>query len=241
MPPGSAVRLRVVGDHNPAYPSHRELDAALGLLPAGTTGAWLGTDDPGVRDLTGVDGLWIAPGSPYRDDEAVLAVIGAARTGGVPLLATCGGFQYAALEYARHVAGIPTAVHAEVEPGAPDAVIAPLACSLVGQVRTVRAVPGTRLAAIVGTAPFPGTHFCSFGLAPAFLARLEAAGLVIDAHAPDAGVEGFELPGHPFFQATLFQPQVGASRGGPLHPLLLAFVEAARTASVGVGQGASAR
>ena len=37
-----------------------------------------------------------------------------------------------------------------------------------------------------------------------------------------------ELPGHPFFVATLFQPQVGALAGRPLHPLVTAFVEAAR-------------
>ena len=51
---------------------------------------------------------------------------------------------------------------------------------------------------------------------------------MICAHAPDAGVEGIELPGHPFLVATLFQPQVGASRGGPLHPLIAALLQAAR-------------
>ena len=34
--------------------------------------------------------------------------------------------------------------------------------------------------------------------------------LVVTARAEDAGVEGFELPRHPFYQATLFQPQIGA-------------------------------
>ena len=49
------------------------------------------------------------------------------------------------------------------------------------------------------------------------------------AHALDAfdGVEGIELPGHPFFVATLFQPQIGALSGAPLHPLIAAFAEAA--------------
>jgi CTP synthase (UTP-ammonia lyase) len=54
--------------------------------------------------------------------------------------------------------------------------------------------------------------------------------VVISAHAPDAGVEGIELPGHPFFVATLFQPQVGALAGRPLHPLIAAFLETARAA-----------
>jgi CTP synthase (UTP-ammonia lyase) len=51
--------------------------------------------------------------------------------------------------------------------------------------------------------------------------------VVVGAHAPDAGVEGIELPGHPFFVATLFQPQVGALAGRPLHPLIGALLDAA--------------
>jgi CTP synthase (UTP-ammonia lyase) len=35
------------------------------------------------------------------------------------------------------------------------------------------------------------------------------------------------VPDHPFFLATLFQPQVGAARGAPLHPVIRAFVAAA--------------
>jgi CTP synthase (UTP-ammonia lyase) len=65
-------------------------------------------------------------------------------------------------------------------------------------------------------------------VAEAFVQRLEAAGVVVSARAPDAGVEGIELPGHPFFVATLFQPQVGALAGRPLHPLIGAFIEACR-------------
>ena len=50
---------------------------------------------------------------------------------------------------------------------------------------------------------------------------------MISAHAEDAGVEAFELPDHPFYVATLFQPQVGSSERGALHPLLTALVQAA--------------
>ena len=51
--------------------------------------------------------------------------------------------------------------------------------------------------------------------------------MVISAHAPGAGVEGIELPDHPFFVATAFQPQVGSSDSGELHPLLRAWLQAA--------------
>jgi CTP synthase (UTP-ammonia lyase) len=89
-------------------------------------------------------------------------------------------------------------------------------------------VPETRLATLCGGEPFTGFHWCNYGLAEGAIERLTAAGLVVDAHADDAGVEGFELPGHPFYVATLFQPQVGSSTSSTLHPLLHALIDAAR-------------
>jgi CTP synthase (UTP-ammonia lyase) len=55
---------------------------------------------------------------------------------------------------------------------------------------------------------------------------LSARGLIISARADDAGVEAVELPAHPFFLATLFQPQIGALSGQPLHPVISAIVAA---------------
>ena len=218
------TRIALLGDRDPGKVTHRALDAAIGAARPGG-GARLGRHRRGRRaGARGYDGLWVAPGTPYRDDAAVLAAIRDARDRGTPFLATCGGFQYAVLALLGD-----GAAHAELDPGAADPAIAPLACSLIGQTRDVTCVPGTRLAAICGSAPFPGFHFCSFGLSGAHVARLEAAGAVIAAHAPDAGVEGFELPGHPFFVATLFQPQMSALEDGTLHPLVRAFAaEAAR-------------
>jgi CTP synthase (UTP-ammonia lyase) len=207
-------RIALVGDHNPEYPTHRALDATG--LP------WMATD---AIDLDGVDGVWLAPGTPYRDEAAVYDLIRHVRESGLPFLGTCGGFQYALVEFARNAAGVAGAAHAETEPEADDPVVAELSCSLVGERRTVTCVPGTRLAAICGEAPFEGFHWCNYGLRPGWVERLEAAGLVVSATADDAGVEGVELPGdaHPFFVATLFQPQMA----GPDHPLIRAFCEAA--------------
>jgi GrpB-like predicted nucleotidyltransferase (UPF0157 family) len=129
------------------------------------------------------------------------------------------------VEYARNVAGIEDAAHAEQHPGAAHAVAVPLACSLVGEWREVRTVPGTQAARLCGPGPLPGYHLCSYGLAVEYEPVLEAAGLVVAGRAPDAGVEIVELPGHPFFMASLFQPQVGAE-GEALHGLIRAFAGA---------------
>ncbi|HTE59270.1 MAG TPA: gamma-glutamyl-gamma-aminobutyrate hydrolase family protein, partial [Solirubrobacteraceae bacterium] len=220
-------RIALLGDKDLGYVTQRALEAAVAQLPPGVEADWVGTDTPQARALEAFDGVWMLPGTPYRDDDAALAAIEWALDSGTPLLGTCGGFQYAVLALARRMAGIADAAHAEVAPEAEAAVVAPLACSLIGEEREVTCVPGTRLAAICGTAPFTGFHWCSYGLAGGFVERLEAAGVVVSAHAADAGVEGIELPDHPFFVATLFQPQIGALSGAPLHPLIAAFAEEA--------------
>ena len=223
------VRIAVLGDRNTNYLTHRELDAALARFPDWARPKWVATDSPEAVDHQAFDGLWVVPGSPFRDDAAVYTAIGHARETGLPFLGTCAGFQYAVVEFAREVAGL-DAGHAETSPHAGTLVVAPLACSLVGEERTVACEPGTRLASICGTKPFTGFHWCGYGLAREHEDTLASAGLVPAARAEDAGVEGVELPGHPFFLATLFQPQVGASNGtATLHPLILAFLDAARS------------
>jgi CTP synthase (UTP-ammonia lyase) len=77
---------------------------------------------------------------------------------------------------------------------------------------------------LCGNAPFVGFHWCNYGLASAFVDRLTEYGLVIAAHADDAGVEAVELRNHRFFLATLFQPQIGSVAGKPLHPVIEAFL-----------------
>ena len=51
----------------------------------------------------------------------------------VPFLGTCGGFQYALIEFARNLGGIRAAAHQESASDAVHLVITRLACSLVEQ------------------------------------------------------------------------------------------------------------
>jgi CTP synthase (UTP-ammonia lyase) len=179
--------IAALGDRNTGYLTHREIDATIALAPEIR---WVATDDARIDAF---DGVWVLPGTPYRDEEAVLAAIRFAREQGMPILGTCGGFQHMALEYARNALGIAGAAHAETDPDGETLVVE----------------------------PFTGFHFCSYGLA----APLE--GLVVAAHAEDAGIEALELPDHPFYMATLFQPQVGTSETGAVHPLVRALLSAA--------------
>lgn len=222
------MRLLVLGDRDPQFLSHREIDATLALLRArGVDAGWVGTDTAQARDPDGFDAVWLLPGTPYRDDAAAYAAIRHCLATGMPFLGTCGGFQYACVELARSRAGVADAAHAESHPEGGTLVVQPLACSLYGERRTVTPVAGTRLADICGPEPFDGFHFCGYGVSPEWGERLAAGGVVISATAPDAGVEGIELPDHPFFLATAFQPQVGSAESGEVAPLIAALVAAA--------------
>ena len=216
----------VLGDRNAGSVTHRELDAAIKLLPNGVTARWVGTDTPDAMRTSQADAVWAVSGSRYRNDAAVYSAIKSARTSGQAFLGTCASFQYAVVEFARNVAGIADAGHAETTPDGSNLVVGRLACSLIGQERNVTAIPGTRMHDLCGSAPFVGFHWCNYGLAPAYADRLAERGLVIAARADDAGVEAVELRNHPFFLATLFQPQIGSIAGQPLHPVIEAFVAA---------------
>jgi CTP synthase (UTP-ammonia lyase) len=177
-------------------------------------------------------------GGPYRSDATVFAAIDHCIGSGKPFLGTCSGFQYACLALARRQ-GI-DAVHAELDPEAENPLIGALACTLYGEERLVVPVRGSRLAAICGLDPFPGYHYCGFGLAPEHEPTIERAGVLISARADDAGAEAIELLNHPFFLATAFQPQVGSSATGVLHPLLIALLDHARASSGDRTLGSSA-
>jgi CTP synthase (UTP-ammonia lyase) len=220
------MRIVVLGDRDPQFLTHREIDATLPLFE----GVWTPTDSSDARDLDDADGVWLLPGTPYRDDDAAYAAVAHCLDTGTPFLGTCGGFQYACVELARR-SGVAAAAHADTSPDADELVVAPLACSLYGEEREVRPVAGTRLASIVGEEPFLGFHFCGLGLADAYIAAVERAGAVVSARGDDSPVEAIELPDHPFFIGTAFQPQVGVSDTGRLPPLLEAFVRAAMPAS----------
>lgn len=234
-PPVSAVRLALVGDRSDEVIAHRAIPRALELAGAalGTELMWTWVHTTAIHraasDLADFDAVWVVPASPYANLAGALDAIRFARETGRPFLGTCGGFQHALLELARDVAGVPAAGHAEIQPDAPELVVTPLACGLVEQSGDITFTPGSRLYAIFGGRPTREGYYCRYGLNPAWQARLEAAGLRFTGFDPGGEVRAAELPAHPFFIGTLFQPERSALRG-ERHPLIRAFVEAAAAA-----------
>ena len=228
----SSARIALVGDHNPSVPAHRGIPRALGLAreaeAVGCEWTWLDT-----LTLTGdvaaivapFSGVWCVPASPYLNTAGAIAAIRSAREAGIPFLGTCGGFQHALLEYAEAVWRMPAPAHAELDPDASEPLITPLACGLVEADGTIRFEPGSRLAAIYGVAEIVETYHCRYGLSPACAPRLANDPLRVSARDLAGDVRAVELDGHPFFMATLYQPE-RSGLAGRVHPLIRAFVAA---------------
>jgi len=134
--------------------------------------------------------------------------------------------QYAVVEFFRNVIGLREASHAETDGVHAHNVVTPLACSLYGQEARMQPVPGSRFARWLNGETFVGMHYCNYSPHADRIAELVRAGMSVEATRDDGGVEVLVLANHPFFVLSLFQPQIGALAGLPLHPLLREFVGA---------------
>lgn len=224
-------RLALVGDYNEQVVAHRAIPAALKLardnLGVALEWEWIGTDTitDVAQELAGYSGVWCVPASPYKSMTGALAAIRYARESGRPLLGTCGGFQHALIEFARNVAHLSGADHAETNTSAADLIVTPLACSLVGQHEQITFSPHSQLHTIFGDQPATEGYHCNYGVNAAYRAQLESAGLRFTGFDSAGQIRAMELPSHRFFIGTLFQPERSALQGRR-HPLVEAFIEA---------------
>ena len=228
------ARIALIGDHSPQVVAHGAIPLALEraakLAHVDLAWDWIGTETitDAPHQLADYAGVWCVPGSPYRNTDGALAAIRFAREKRRAFLGTCGGFQHALIEFARHVLGVAGAEHAETAPEAADLVVTPLACSLVGQQGDIAFTPGSQLDRIFGGEVAREAYHCNYGPNPAYRGRFEAAGLAFTGFDREGQVRACELVGHPFFIGTLFQPE-RAALADRSHPLVEAFVRALQT------------
>lgn len=224
------VTIGLIGDRSDSVLAHQAIPLALenAAETLGIAAAYEWVPSERIRSASRVaafDGLWCVPGSPYRSMEGALLAIRCAREGRIPFLGTCGGFQHAIVEYARNVLGWQDATHGETDSASALAVIAPLSCGILDGTGSVQLLAGTRIATAYGSDEATEEYLCSYGVNPDFRASL-VGGPLREAARDDTGeLRGVELDGHPFFVATLFQPERAALRGKPA-PLVTAFVKA---------------
>jgi CTP synthase len=186
--------------------------------------------------LRAVDAILVPGGFGNRGIEGKIAAIRYAREKGVPFFGICLGMQLATIEYARNVAGLPTATSREFEPRAEVAVIDIMetqrhverkggSMRLGGQECVLK--PGSHAERIYGTRTIRERHRHRYEFSNEYRHLLENAGLVLSGTSPDEElVEMIELGNHPFFVGCQFHPEF-LSRPTQPHPLFRAFVGAA--------------
>jgi CTP synthase (UTP-ammonia lyase) len=90
------VRIAIIGDFNPASPTHVPTNDALSHAAAALDHtvdiAWIPTEDlegpAAERRLDDADGIWASPGSPYKSMNGALNGIRFARERGRPFVGT---------------------------------------------------------------------------------------------------------------------------------------------------------
>lgn len=242
------ARIALVGDRSANVRAHSRIPALIESLLQREGIAldpyWISTPEAEEGDLGGFDAIWVTPGSPYLSADGAIAAARTSREGRIPFLGTCGGFQHALLEYARNVCGLTSVQHSESTPQARDQLIIPLECSLVGHEESVMVVPGTLAAKIAGPGRRTERYNCAYGLNPLYLEALTQGGMRFSGFDDNGQVRIMELPGHPFFLGTLFQPELNGDGPSP-HPVIRALAVAAAehaiaTHSQATGQAALA-
>jgi CTP synthase (UTP-ammonia lyase) len=234
------IRVALIGDYNPSVPAHLAVPRALELAGADlalkVAHRWIHTTELGDQNmfekLNSFQGIWCVPASPYANGEGALAAISLARQKRIPFLGTCGGFQHALIEYFRNVLAMP-AEHAEENPQAKFQVISRLSCALVEVTGRVRLKAGSLAHELYGVPEVEEAFHCNYGFNQDFWGLLAGArDLVVSGKGGDDGeMRIIELQDHPFFLATLFQPERSAF-AGIVHPLIRGFVSAAATEPV---------
>jgi CTP synthase len=195
--------------------------------------AWLDAERYERCQLKDYDGILIPGGFGKRGIEGKIEAITFARENNVPFLGLCLGFQLATVEYARNKAGLPDATSEEFGEGTHVIAILPEQEGLNELGGTMRLGnyaadirPGTLTAKLYGENQIVERHRHRYEVNPAYIEKLENAGLVFSAVNRNR-MECLELPGHPFFFATQFHPEFRSRPTRPSPPYV-GFVEACR-------------
>ncbi len=257
--PQGEVRIGVVGKYvqlEDAYKSLREALVHGGLANRQRVVIeWVEAEEidsaaTAERHLRHVDGILVPGGFGKRGIAGMVHAITYARANKIPFFGICLGMQCATIEYARQMAGIPTADSTEFDPSTPNRVIYKLrellgVDEMGGTMRLgawpCRLEPGSFAAKAYGTTEISERHRHRYEFNCEFEQGLVRAGFRITGRTPDGVyVEIVEIPDHPWFLGCQFHPEFKSKPLAP-HPLFAAFIRASlenRRTRVGLSAGA---
>lgn len=187
-------------------------------------------------ELSGLDGILVAPGFGSRGISGKIEAVRYARENQIPFLGICLGMQCAVIEFARHVLGYSDAHTTEIAEDSSYPVISMMEeqkniSNMGGTMRLgaykCQLKPNTKVANAYHTETIQERHRHRYEFNNEYLQAFEAAGMIASGKNPETGlVEVVEIPEHPWFVGAQFHPEYKSTVDNP-HPLFVAFVKAA--------------
>jgi CTP synthase len=241
--PAARVPIAVCGkytDHKDAYKSIAEAFIHAGAANnVAVDISWVRAEDierdGAEKHLRPFAGVLVAPGFGERGIEGKVRAVEYVRTRGIPFFGICLGLQVAVIEFARHVCGLEKANSTEFSSTGQNVIDMMLEQKKVkeygGTMRLgsypCRLEKGSKAYRAYRTELIHERHRHRYEVNDAFRDILIAKGMVMSGICPDNQlVEIIELPGHPWFVAGQFHPEL-KSRATNAHPLFREFVRAA--------------
>jgi CTP synthase len=241
--PLDEITIHVVGKYVGYEDSYKSLNEALyhGGFPhrLKVNIKWIeaeALEEPnGPSLLDGADGILVPGGFGDRGTRGMMKAAQIARERRIPYFGICYGFQWATVEYARNVAGMPEADSTECSPDTPIKLIYKLrdllgVDDLGGTMRlgsyACELTAGSLAQRVYGATTINERHRHRYEFNCLYERALTEHGLRISGRSPDGKfVEIAELPGHPWYLAVQFHPEFKSKPTRP-HPLFAAFVDA---------------
>jgi CTP synthase len=252
--PGSGkVRIAIVGKYTELVDAYKSIHQALihgGISnDVGVDMVWISAEDyengVSLDNLKEFDGLLIPGGFGERGVPGMLMAVEWARRNDMPFFGICLGLQVSIIEYSRNVCDLDGADSMEFS----DDTNEPVICLMDSQQNIIRkggtmrlgSYPatlskGSRVAGIYDTLKIDERHRHRYEVNNQYRKQLEAKGLMMSGTSSNEElVEMIEIPGHPWFIACQFHPEL-KSRPTKPHPLFASFIEAAQRYSNETGE-----
>lgn len=188
------------------------------------------------QELSGLDGILVAPGFGSRGISGKIEAVRFARENQIPFFGICLGMQCAVIEFARNVLGLEDAHTTEIAEDSKHPVISMMEAqktiaNLGGTMRLgaykCQLKPGSKTAKAYNTELISERHRHRYEFNNDYLKQFEENGMIATGKNPDTGlVEVVEIPKHPWFVGAQFHPEYKSTVANP-HPLFVAFIQAA--------------
>jgi len=185
--------------------------------------------------LDDANGILVPGGFGNRGSRGMMRAVQVAREKEIPYFGICYGFQWAVVEFARHVCGLDGADSTECDPDTPYKVIFKLRDLLgvddLGGTMRLGSYPcelekKTKVRDAYGETTISERHRHRYEFNREYEKLLSDRGLIISGQSPDGKfVETVEITDHPWFVAVQFHPEFQSKPLRP-HPLFSEFVAA---------------